>query len=81
MYLTGSGIRAIWFTANAFGNKLAGFLSALYPGEGKTTNFLGYHMSNTYDFFMLFVAMSFAAAIILFLLSRKLQQMMKTAAI
>jgi proton-dependent oligopeptide transporter, POT family len=74
-------LMAIWFTANAFGNKLAGFLSALYPGEGKTTNFLGYHMSNTYDFFMLFVAMSFAAAIILFLLSRKLQQMMKTAAI
>ena len=74
-------LMAIWFTANAFGNKLAGFLSALYPEEGKTTNFLGYQMSNTYDFFMLFVVMSIVAAVILFLLSRKLQQMMKTAAI
>lgn len=73
-------LMAIWFTANAFGNKLAGFLSALYPEEGKTTNFLGYHMSNTYDFFMLFVVMSIVAAVILFLLSRKLQQMMKTSA-
>ena len=69
-------LMAIWFTANAFGNKLAGTLSALYPGEGKTTSFLGYKMSNLYDFFMLFVFMSFIAAGILFLISKKLQKLM-----
>lgn len=69
-------LMAIWFTANAFGNKLAGFLSALYPENGKVTNFLGYKMENLYDFFMLFVFMSFIAALSLFLLSRRLQKMM-----
>ncbi|MCW3115986.1 MAG: peptide transporter, partial [Chitinophagaceae bacterium] len=68
-------LMAVWFTANAFGNKLAGSLSALYP-DGKTTYFLGYHMNNLYDFFMLFVAMSGVAAFLLFLLTRKLQKMM-----
>ena len=66
---------AIWFTANAFGNKLAGSLSALYP-DGKTTSFLGYQMSTLYDFFMLFVFMGGIAALILFLLTKKLQKMM-----
>ena len=69
-------LMAIWFTANAFGNKLAGSLSALYPENGQTTSFLGYKMSNTYDFFMLFVAMSGVAALLLFLLTRRLQKMM-----
>lgn len=107
-------LMAVWFTANAFGNKLAGSLSALYPPgiaeiakakkagvdlarilyekatptaqelatlkqleipyEFKT--FLGYHINNLYDFFMLFVYMVGAAALILFLLSKKLQKMM-----
>lgn len=70
---------AIWFTANAFGNKLAGSLSALYPEGGKVTNFMGYKMSNLYDFFMLFVFMSFIAALFLFLLTRKLQKMMQAS--
>ncbi len=69
-------LMAIWFTANAFGNKLAGSLSALYPENGQVTSFLGYKMANTYDFFMLFVFMSGVAAFLLFLLSRKLQKMM-----
>ena len=68
-------LMAIWFTANAFGNKLAGSLSALYPAK-KTTYFLGYQMNNLYDFFMLFVFMGGIAALILFLLTRKLQKMM-----
>lgn len=72
-------LMAIWFTANAFGNKLAGSLSALYPTDGKTTSFIGYKMANVYDFFMLFVIMSFVAALLLFLLSRKLQRMMQPA--
>ncbi|HSC53786.1 MAG TPA: peptide MFS transporter [Phnomibacter sp.] len=68
-------LMAVWFLANAAANKLAGVLSALYP-DNKTTNFLGYQMSNLYDFFMLFVIMSGVAAIILFFLSRKLLKMM-----
>lgn len=70
-------LMAIWFTANAFGNKLAGSLSALYPENGQTTNFLGYKMANLHDFFMLFVFMSGIAALLLFLLTRKLQRMME----
>jgi POT family proton-dependent oligopeptide transporter len=69
-------LMAVWFTANAFGNKLAGVLSALYPENGKTTSFLGYRMSNLHDFFMLFVFMAGIAAVILFLLSSKLKKMM-----
>ena len=70
-------LMAVWFTANAFGNKLAGVLSSLYPDKGKTTSFLGYHMSNLYDFFMLFVFMVGASSIILFFTTWKLQKMMK----
>jgi len=69
-------LMAVWFLANAFANKLAGVLSALYP-DGKTTSFLGYQMSSLYDFFMLFVVMSGVAALILFLLTRWLQTLMK----
>ncbi len=71
-------LMAVWFTANAFGNKLAGSLSALYPDGGKTTFFLGYQMNNLFDFFMLFVVMGGVAALLLFLLTRKLQKMMVT---
>ena len=66
---------AVWFLANAAANKLAGVLSALYP-DGKTTSFVGYEMKDNYDFFILFVAMAGVASLILFLLSKKLQQMM-----
>ncbi|HVM87623.1 MAG TPA: peptide MFS transporter [Puia sp.] len=73
-------LMAIWFTANAFGNKVAGVLSALYPEGGKITSFLGYQMNNLHDFFMLFVFMAGAASIILFFLTLRLQKMMKTEA-
>jgi len=71
----GSLLMAVWFTANAFANKLAGVLSGYYP-DGKTTSFLGYQISNLYDFFMLFVGMAGVASLILFLLSSKLKKMM-----
>jgi len=71
-------LMAIWFTANSFGNKVAGVLSALYPENGKTTSFLGYQMNNLHDFFMLFVFMAGTASIILFLLTLRLQKMMNT---
>jgi POT family proton-dependent oligopeptide transporter len=107
-------LMAIWFTANAFGNKLAGVLSAVYPPGAQEVSdaqkagidlapilasktppspeiaaklnelripyefktFLGYHINNLYDFFMLFVAMGVVAAIILFIFSKKLRKMM-----
>ncbi|MFN6373818.1 MAG: peptide MFS transporter [Chitinophagia bacterium] len=70
-------LMAVWFTANAFANYLAGALSSLYPDAGVTKNIMGYNISNNYDFFMLFVVMSGTAALILFFLSRKLQKLMK----
>jgi POT family proton-dependent oligopeptide transporter len=69
-------LMAVWFLANAAANKLAGVLSALYPENGKTTHFLTYEMNNMHDFFMLFVFMAGMASLLLFLLTRKLQQMM-----
>lgn len=70
-------LMAVWFLANAAANKLAGVLSALYP-DNKTTSFLGYKMSSMPEFFMLFVGMAGVASLILFLLTKRLQQMMHT---
>ncbi|MFN8332882.1 MAG: hypothetical protein U0T81_16990 [Saprospiraceae bacterium] len=70
-------LMGVWFLANATANKFAGMLSALYVrAEEKVTQFLGYQMSNLYEFFMLFVMMAGAASLILFLSTRKLQTMM-----
>jgi len=69
-------LMAVWFLGNAGGNKLVGVLGALYPENGKTTSFLGYQMTNLYDFFMLFVFMGGIAGVILLLLSKRLQKMM-----
>jgi POT family proton-dependent oligopeptide transporter len=69
-------LMAVWFTANAIANYLAGFLSSLYPDNGRVTSFLGYHMSNLHEFFMLFVFMAGLASLVLFLVTRKLQKMM-----
>jgi POT family proton-dependent oligopeptide transporter len=72
-----SMLMAVWFTANAFANKFAGVLSGLYPDK-TPTSFLGiYQMNNLYDFFMLFVGMAGVASLVLFLLTKKLQTMMK----
>lgn len=73
-----------WFLANAAANKFAGTLSALIPptaGAEVTAeplvypSFLGFQITNLYEFFMLFVIMTGAAAVILFLLSSWLQKM------
>lgn len=68
-------LMAVWFTANAFANKMAGVLSALYP-DGKTTYIVGLPITNLYDFFMMFVVMAGVAAVILFFLASKLKKMM-----
>jgi amino acid/peptide transporter (Peptide:H+ symporter), bacterial len=69
-------LMAVWFLANAIANKLAGTLSALYPEPGKSTQFLGYTMTNMYEFFMLFVGMAGVASLILFGITKQLQKMM-----
>lgn len=74
-----------WFLANAAANKFAGTLSALIPptaGAEVSTepivypSFLGFEITNLYEFFMLFIIMTGAAAAILFVLSSWLQKMM-----
>ena len=69
-------LMAVWFLANAIANKLAGTLSTLYPEPGKSTQFLGYTMTNMYEFFMLFVGMAGVASLILFGITKQLQKMM-----
>lgn len=70
-------LMAVWFTANAFANKLAGVFSTLYPEPGKPTAFAGWEITNLHDFFMFFVGMAGIASIILFLLSKKLKNLME----
>lgn len=70
-------LMAVWFLSNAAGNKLAGALSTLYPDKGRITSFLGYEMTSMYEFFMLFVFMSGAASLVLFLLAKRLQTVMQ----
>jgi POT family proton-dependent oligopeptide transporter len=72
-----------WFLANAAANKFAGTLSALIPPSEPTPNqvypqFLGFQISNLFEFFVLFIVMTGAAAAILFVLSRTLQKMINT---
>ncbi len=74
-----------WFLANAAANKFAGTLSALIPPSGDAVDpnapvvyptFLGFQITNLYEFFMLFIVMTGIAAGILFVLSSWLQKMM-----
>jgi len=68
---------AVWFLANAAANYLAGFMSSLYPEEGKPTpQLFGYQITDLYSFFMVFVFAASIAAVILFLVNRKLVKMM-----
>ena len=67
----------VWYLSTSAANKFAGVLSGYYPEHGTVRHFLGYQIENLYDFFMLFVFMSGTAALILFVISGKLQKMMK----
>ena len=68
-----------WFLANAAANKFSGTLSSLIPGgedgSGGATSFLGFQITNLYEFFIVFIIMSGTAAAILFVLSSWLQKM------
>ena len=72
-------LMGVWYLSTSAANKFAGMLSGYYPEGGVTKTFLGYHVENLFDFFMLFVFMSGTAAVVLFLFSGKLQKMMKGA--
>jgi POT family proton-dependent oligopeptide transporter len=74
-----------WFMANAFANKFAGTLSALIPpGAGehhteaatKIPSFLGWPIDNLFNFFLVFIALSGSAAVLLLLIHRWLQKRM-----
>ena len=70
-------LMGVWYLSTSAANKFAGLLSGFYPEKGISKSFMGYPIEHLYDFFMLFVFMSGTAAVILFLLSGKLQKMMK----
>ena len=72
-------LMAVWFLANAAANYLAGYMSSLYPDPKSTAPapvLLGFHITNLYDFFMVFVVSAAVAAALLFLISGKLAKMM-----
>ena len=72
-------LMAVWFVANAIANYLAGFMSSLYPEEGKPAKqLLGFQIEGLYGFFMVFVVSASIAALVLFLVNRKLVKMMNT---
>ncbi len=73
-------LMGVWYLSTSAANKFAGLLSGYYPEGGTVRSFMGYRIENLFDFFMLFVFMSGIAAVILFLLSGKLQKMMETHA-
>jgi POT family proton-dependent oligopeptide transporter len=68
----------VWFLAIATGNKLAGYMSSLYPDPKSKIipQILGFKIEGMYDYFMLFVGFAGVAAILLFLISGKLKKMM-----
>ena len=70
-------LMGVWYLSTSAANKFAGMLSGYYPEAGVTKSYLGYQVENLFDFFMLFVFMSGAAAVILFLLAGKLQKMIR----
>lgn len=69
-------LMGVWYLSTSAANKLAGLLSSYYPENGVVKSFLGYEVATLYDFFMLFVAMSACAAVVLFVLSKKISKMM-----
>ncbi|MBA3828508.1 MAG: peptide MFS transporter [Taibaiella sp.] len=68
----------IWFLAIATGNKLAGTMSSLYPDPKNPVHphLFNIEIDSLHTYFMIFVAFSGTAAVMLFLLCRKLQKMM-----
>lgn len=69
----------IWFLAIATGNKLAGYMSSLYPDPKSTSPapvIFGMKIDNMYSYFMLFVGFAGIAGVMLLLISPRLKKMM-----
>jgi len=65
----------VWYLASSMANKMAGVLSSFYPEEGKEAPvLLGYEVTNLHEFFIIFVAMSAGAGVVLFLLARPISR-------
>ena len=65
----------VWYLASAAANKMAGVLSGFYPEAGKPTPvLLGYRVTGLHEFFIIFVALSAAAGLVLFLLARPISR-------
>lgn len=65
----------VWYLASAAANKMAGVLSGFYPEAGKPTPvLLGYRVTGLHEFFVIFVALSAAAGLVLFLLARPISR-------
>ena len=65
----------VWYLASAAANKLAGVLSSFYPEAGKPTPvLLGWRITGLHEFFVIFVFLSAAAGVVLFLLARPISR-------
>ena len=65
----------VWYLASSMANKMAGVLSSFYPEEGKPAPvLLGYEVTDLHSFFVIFVAMSAVAGVVLFLLARPISK-------
>jgi len=65
----------VWYLASAAANKLAGVLSGFYPEAGKPAPvLLGYRITGLHEFFVIFVFLSAAAGVVLFLLARPISR-------
>ena len=65
----------VWYLASSMANKMAGVLSSFYPEAGKPAPvLLGYEVTNLHEFFVIFVAMSASAGVVLFLLARPISK-------
>ena len=70
-------LMGVWFLTSAVANILAGQISTLYPDPSLPTPYLlGIPINSFTSFFMIFVVMSLIAAVILFLIRKRLETMM-----
>ena len=65
----------VWYLASSMANKMAGVLSSFYPEQGKPAPvLLGHEITDLHEFFLIFVFMSAAAGVVLFLLARPISK-------
>lgn len=69
-------LMGVWFLAISAANKFAGELSTFYPEAGNPKDFMGFAITNLYEFFMLFFFLSFASGVVLFFINSYLLKLM-----